>query len=175
LTQLQLSDPTREYQALGGEAVLSVLDDNVRRLEKPFAEFCGVGHSIGTASGTTALVVGLHTAGISSGDEAYDALGITRLQPPAHTNPSWCTYVIRLSHRHQVIRSLQQHGTHFTPMVHTRLLYKHLGYQEGCFPVADKVTHDLICLPFHPHLSDEEVNRVIDALADITQQKDMVS
>ena len=39
----------------------------------------------------------------------------------------------------------------------------------------EKVTHDLICLPFYPHLSDEEVNRVIDALADITQQKDMVS
>ena len=103
---------------------------------------------------------------------------ITRLQPPAHINPSWRTYVIRLPHRHEIIRSSQQRGieaeTHFTPM-HTRPLYKHLCYQEGCVPVAEKVTRDLICLPFHPHLSDEEVNCVIDALAGITQQKDMVS
>jgi dTDP-4-amino-4,6-dideoxygalactose transaminase len=112
-------------------------------------------------------------------DEACDALGIPHLHPPAHTNPSWRTYVIRLPQRDEMVDCLQQRGieagTHFTPVLHTRPLYEHLGYKAGDFPIAEMVTSDLICLPIHPHLSDEEVTYIIDALADITQHKDAAS
>jgi dTDP-4-amino-4,6-dideoxygalactose transaminase len=112
-------------------------------------------------------------------DEACDALGITRLHPPAHTNPSWRTYVIRLPQRDEMLNCLQQRGieagTHFTPVLHMRPLYRYLGYKQGDFPVAEKVTSDLVCLPIHPHLSDVEVTYIIDALAEITQQEEAAS
>jgi len=75
--QLRLSDPAREYQQVKtavDRAVLSVLesgqyvlDANVSKLEAAFAEFCGATHAVGTASGTTALMVGLRAAGIHYG------------------------------------------------------------------------------------------------------------
>jgi len=107
--------------------------------------------------------------------EACDALGVNRLHPPADTNPSWRTYVICVPDRDEAIGILEQNGieagTHFTPVLHTRPLYQHLGYQEGDFPVAEKVTRELICLPIHPHLSDEEVDQVINGLALIAQRE----
>lgn len=57
-------------------AVLEVLDSGmlaqgprVKEFEDRFAEYCGVRHSIATASGTTALHVALLAAGIGNGDE----------------------------------------------------------------------------------------------------------
>jgi len=112
-------------------------------------------------------------------DEACDALGITRLHPPTHTKPSWRTYIIRVPQRDAIIAGLQRYGieagAHFTPVLHTRPLYKHLGYEKGDFPVAEMAAEELICLPIHPHLSDEDVTYIIHTLANAAQQKERAS
>jgi dTDP-4-amino-4,6-dideoxygalactose transaminase len=45
------------------------LGENVRALEKEFAEFCGVRHGIGVSDGTAALHIILRAMGIGAGDE----------------------------------------------------------------------------------------------------------
>jgi dTDP-4-amino-4,6-dideoxygalactose transaminase len=45
------------------------LGENVRALEKEFAEFCGVRHGIGVSDGTAALHIILRAMGIGPGDE----------------------------------------------------------------------------------------------------------
>jgi dTDP-3-amino-3,4,6-trideoxy-alpha-D-glucose transaminase len=45
------------------------LGDEVRAFEEEFAQFCGVGHAIGVASGTDALALSLRALGVGPGDE----------------------------------------------------------------------------------------------------------
>ena len=45
-----------------------VLGPEVEALEREFASLCGVSHGVGVASGTDALIVGLHALGIQPGD-----------------------------------------------------------------------------------------------------------
>ena len=42
--------------------------------------------------------------------------------------------------------------------------YADLGYREGQFPVAERKARRIFSLPMYPHLSDNEVDTVIDAL-----------
>lgn len=73
----------REYQALKpavDAAVARVLDsgvfvesEEVATFEREFAEFSGVSHAVATASGSTALLIGLHALGIGRDDEVITA------------------------------------------------------------------------------------------------------
>ena len=42
-----------------------------------------------------------------------------------------------------------------------------LGYREGQFPVAERKAQRIFSLPMYPHLQDEEVDTVIEALRDV--------
>src|SRR5581483_11589345 len=53
-----------------------ILGTEVEQFENAFAEFCGVGHCVGVASGTAALSIMIQAAGIEPGDEVI---------VPAHT------------------------------------------------------------------------------------------
>jgi dTDP-3-amino-3,4,6-trideoxy-alpha-D-glucose transaminase len=53
-----------------------ILGTEVERFEQMFAELCGVRHCVGVASGTAALTIMIHAAGIEPGDEVI---------VPAHT------------------------------------------------------------------------------------------
>jgi len=74
-----LLDLNRQYAYLKTEldrAVLGVLEHNkfilgpeVTRLEEEIAALCSVEYAIGVASGTDALLVALHAAGVGPGDE----------------------------------------------------------------------------------------------------------
>lgn len=78
-TRVPYFDLTRQYARIGGEierAIAEVaasgryiLGNTVENFEKTFAEYCGVPHGVGTASGTDALVFCLKALGIKPGDE----------------------------------------------------------------------------------------------------------
>jgi dTDP-4-amino-4,6-dideoxygalactose transaminase len=53
-----------------------ILGEEVERFEAEFADYCGVGHCVGVASGTAALTIMLRAAGVGRGDEVII---------PAHT------------------------------------------------------------------------------------------
>lgn len=77
--KIPLLDLVAQYHSIKAEmdeAVLGVLESgrfilgpNVSALEQEVAEYLGVRHAIGVASGTDALVIALRAAGVESGDE----------------------------------------------------------------------------------------------------------
>lgn len=107
-----------------------------------------------------------------------DALDMPEV--PEYTTHSWHLYVMRIRpemltiDRDQFIVELNERnvGTsvHFIP-VHLMSAYRNrFGYQEGDFPNTEKHFDRIISLPLYPTMTDEQVQYVIDAVADIIEK-----
>jgi aminotransferase EvaB len=55
-------------------------------------------------------------------------------------------------------------GVQYRWPIHLMRGYHDLGYREGQFPVAEKKAKRIFSLPIYPHLTDAEVDEVIDAI-----------
>ncbi len=73
------------------------------------------------------------------------------------------TYVIRLPDRDRVHQRLLEAGIetgiHYVPPIHLQPHWQ-AGYRAGDFPVAERVSAELLCLPCHPGVSDEEADEI---------------
>ena len=86
---------------------------------------------------------------------------------------SWFVYAIRLpeaADREAVIADLDQRGIAskaYLPCIHLMLHYRErFGFRGGEFPVAEAVAERSIALPFFPGMSEGQVDRVCEALAE---------
>jgi len=48
--------------------------------------------------------------------------------------------------------------------VHLQKGYSQYGYQEGSMPVTETLTHQVISLPMHTELTDEQLNHIVDTI-----------
>ncbi len=110
-----------------------------------------------------------------------------RLQLPEAGAPgehAWHLFVVRLrsdaalgdasadeklrTRRAAVIDRLRSVGigtsVHFIPL-HRHPLYREMGWRPEQFPVAERAYAGAISLPIFPDMTDDQVNRVIEALA----------
>ncbi len=55
-------------------------------------------------------------------------------------------------------------GVHYPTPVHLQEAARGWGYARGDFPHAESLAREVLCLPVHPFLSDQDVDRVIEAL-----------
>jgi dTDP-4-amino-4,6-dideoxygalactose transaminase len=90
---------------------------------------------------------------------------------PAHCLGSvWNQYTIRLVERDRdaIQANLREQGvmttTYYPLPLHLQEVYKHLGYVQGSFPVAETVCAQVLSLPMFPELSDIQQAAVVDAL-----------
>jgi perosamine synthetase len=87
----------------------------------------------------------------------------------------WFVYTVVLPRdvdRDGVIRALRQYGVHskpYLPAIHLMSFYREtFGHRPGEFPVCEDVAARSLALPFHPRLSEGEIERVAAALAAVT-------
>jgi perosamine synthetase len=86
---------------------------------------------------------------------------------------SWFLYAVRLpasADRDAVVGDLAQRGVEakaYMPCIH---LMSHIrdrfGYREGQFPVAEDASARLLALPFFPSITEAQIDRVCEALAE---------
>ncbi len=98
---------------------------------------------------------------------------------PEGLSHAWHLYVIEVNSaclhidRDRVIEELKLRGigtsVHFIPL-HLHTLYQGLGYRRGQFPNAEERFQGAISLPLFAAMSDEESDRVIEALHDIASE-----
>lgn len=55
-------------------------------------------------------------------------------------------------------------GLHYPVPIHLQKAYKHLNYQKGDFPIAEKQTTQLLSLPIYPEMEKEKVEYVCDKI-----------
>jgi perosamine synthetase len=116
-----------------------------------------------------ARVAGLYEAGLA-------ALGVDGLQAPSpgrgDERRSWFVYTVRLpedADRDATIARLGEGGIAskaYLPCIHLFPHLRELGYGEGQFPVAEAASASSLALPFFPAMSEAQVGRVCEALAE---------
>ena len=107
---------------------------------------------------------------------ALALLGIDGLQAPVaergSERRSWFVYPVRLPDdvdRDATIARLVERGVAakaYLPCIHLFPHLRELGYREGQFPVAEEASARSLALPFFPSMSEAQVERVCEALAD---------
>ena len=86
---------------------------------------------------------------------------------------SWFVYAVRLpksADRDAVVADLDQRGVDakaYMPSIHLMDHFRErFGFREGQFPVAEDASARLLALPFYPSITEGEIDRVCEALAE---------
>jgi perosamine synthetase len=86
---------------------------------------------------------------------------------------SWFIYAVRLpahADRDAVVGGLAERGIEakaYMPAIHLMAFYRErFGFTEGQFPVAEDASARLLALPFFTTISENDIDRVCEALAE---------
>jgi len=97
--------------------------------------------------------------------------GLPLVLPRAPEEPGrhvYHLYVVRVAGRDEVQRRLAaagiQTGIHYPRPIHLQEAYRHLGVGPGTFPVAERLSREVLSLPMFPSLTEEQIDRVGSAL-----------
>ena len=73
-------------------------------------------------------------------------------------------YAIRVKNRDKVYEHLREKGItamlHYPIPLHLQMAYRHLGYRKGDFPVSEKIASEIISLPMHPYLRENQIKYI---------------
>jgi dTDP-4-amino-4,6-dideoxygalactose transaminase len=97
-------------------------------------------------------------------DELLAGSGVLTPRAMPYARHVYHVYGIRVREREALQQALQedgiQTGIHYPTPVHLLPAYADLGYQEGDFPVAERVAAEELSLPMYAELSTDAVNAV---------------
>ena len=103
-------------------------------------------------------------------DEVLAESGLVLPQVAADREHVFHLYVVQADRRDDLLAYLHakgvQAGIHYPIPIHLQEVYRERGYGPGSFPVTEALAQRILSLPMYPELSDEQVRRVADAVAD---------
>jgi dTDP-4-amino-4,6-dideoxygalactose transaminase len=101
---------------------------------------------------------------------ANDVMAIP--QEPSWSKAVYHLYVVRVQDREQLQKRLTEAnigtGIHYPIPLHLQKAYRHLGYAEGSFPIAERVATEILSLPMYPGLVPEQQSRVAEHVLEFT-------
>ena len=94
----------------------------------------------------------------------------TPVVPEGFTS-SWAQYTLILESSEQcdqLQRALKEQGIptmiYYPKPMHLQAAFADLGYQKGDFPVAERLCAQVLSLPMHPYLEEEDIRFVCNAI-----------
>lgn len=101
--------------------------------------------------------------------QAFAALLPTPTMPSERQGHAWHLYVVRHPDRDRLQQQLADSGIttliHYPRPPHLQAAYASLRLAVGSFPLAEQYAATVLSLPIGPHMSDVQIDRVIDAVA----------
>ena len=86
--------------------------------------------------------------------------------------PVWHLFVVRSKRRDALRAHLEARGVetliHYPTAPHLQAAYASLNYQPGAFPIAELLQNEIVSLPIHPQMTDEQVDHVVSACKDFS-------
>src|SRR5271157_4066000 len=87
---------------------------------------------------------------------------------PLRSKAIYHLYVVRVQDRREIQKSLAADGIgtgiHYPIPLHLQKAYRSLGYEEGDFPVCEKVASEILSLPMYPGLGPTEQEIVVQTM-----------
>lgn len=85
-------------------------------------------------------------------------------QSPPGTTHVYHLFVVRCSNRDRLQAHLKHHGIetgiHYPCPIHLQPAYASLALSRGTFPVAERLSSEILSLPMYPELTEDQVQRV---------------
>lgn len=105
-------------------------------------------------------------------DQAFAASSaVEPLQVAAGSTPVYHQYAVRIlgdGLRDEVMKRLGERkiaaALHYPSPVHLQTAAKDWGYAAGAFPNAERLAGEVLCLPIHPFLSQDDIERVTSSV-----------
>jgi len=83
-------------------------------------------------------------------------------------------YVVRHKNRDNIMQELRNFNINLNISypwpIHTMTGYAYLGYNEGDFPITEKVAKEIFSLPMYPSLTDDQQQIVVDKLIKLCER-----
>lgn len=80
----------------------------------------------------------------------------------------WAQYSIRVKNREELQKHLQSNGiptaVHYPMPLHLQECFQYLGYEKGAFPIAEKVSKEIMSLPMNPYFEEDELGFIVNHL-----------
>jgi len=178
--------PTKNLGGFGeGGMILTDDDDLARRCrvlrnqgqsERYLHDFVGGNFRLDTLQAAILLVKLRRLDEWTKRRRAHAALYNTLLQDlpvetpyvPAGHEPVYHQYSILTDHRDAMMADLRQRGVdtgvYYPVALHEQPCFSSLGNPHGSFPVSERTCSQILSLPCHPMLSEEDVRYVADAI-----------
>lgn len=85
-----------------------------------------------------------------------------------YAEPVYHLYVVRVPERDRILAGLRAQGIdagiHYPVPLHLQPAYRYLGYEEGAFPVTERIATEILSLPIFPEMTADQVDRVVGTL-----------
>lgn len=93
---------------------------------------------------------------------------------PAGCTSAWAQYAIMLSDRDAVAAALKTRGiptaVYYPIPLHLQPVSAHLGHERGSLPVSERLADEVLCLPMHPYLTEDDQARVATAVIEAVKE-----
>ncbi|WP_298245921.1 DegT/DnrJ/EryC1/StrS aminotransferase family protein [uncultured Christiangramia sp.] len=95
--------------------------------------------------------------------ELLNEVVVTPTIKPENTSV-WAQYSIRVQHRETIAAKLKDVGVptaiHYPKPLHLQECFEYLDYGAGDFPIAEKISDEILSLPMNPYLKKEEIEYI---------------
>jgi len=143
-----------EYERIGSTARMGTVNAAIGKMQL---------RKLDTWNDRRSELAELYTSGLSG----IDGLGLPP-QGDAEIDPAWYLYVVRTPQRDKLAYFLEQEGietgVHYSIPVHQQPPYRDCGFGERNYPISEQWASEVLSLPMHPHLSNQEVEYVIECV-----------
>ena len=99
-------------------------------------------------------------------EELKDAVTIPKRIPGRQS--AWAQYTIKTDRRADIQAALNEAGIpsaiYYPKPMHLQAPYLSYGGGEGSLPVSETICHQVMSLPMHPYLPDEDARRIADVI-----------
>ena len=88
---------------------------------------------------------------------------------------SYSLFTIRAKNRNKLKKFLESRGietgVYYSKPLHLQPVYKNLNFRNVKLPVTERLAKEVLSLPLHPYLTEEEINYVISSIRDFYKSK----
>jgi dTDP-4-amino-4,6-dideoxygalactose transaminase len=98
--------------------------------------------------------------------QGLTGFGLTLPHVPDWAEPAWHLYVVQHPERDGLQKQMGDAGVgtliHYPIPPHLQQAYASAGYEQGQFPIAEKIANQCLSLPMGPHLAIEQIPYVVE-------------